>query len=425
MTSYLSPDGGMGTKQSHHSVQIHKLPKLQNSLRLPTSFDPFLLFRFDFYYFVSISVVFAEQHAQLAAMERTPPTPRDPNQTEEALEALVRADPTIPYRKCLWPVFDFLYTQKLQRVLGIDPRTILAAYGGLGALLLGLPKQPKLLRSGLFAAGLLPLLGTATLVGLGARMVCTKRKPALRTSQDTLLERIREGRAKREPGFDVYYPASGRSSSNRVGMIFFPGALVNHTGYSEIAAGLSDKGILVVVLSLEPVRFVLDLETNRQLARAAIASLLPDWPMDEWVLAGHSAGGITALNTGVEIDDHPLDPAFCNRLVVCGVGMETNHGSLRTTQKPFEVLLVNGTEDGLVNRHIPGSEAHDRFVNYLLPPPEDEHSELGSTRFVSIEGGNHCQFADYPLSPPDGEAKVSSHDQKRIFVDKTAEFLLG
>ena len=48
----------------------------------------------------------------------------------------------------------------------------------------------------------------------------------------------------------MYLPAEYK----QVGLLFLPGFMVPHSAYSEVAAMISDSGIVVVVLSMEPLR---------------------------------------------------------------------------------------------------------------------------------------------------------------------------
>eukprot|EP00584_Thalassiosira_punctigera_P014530 CAMPEP_0172572422 /NCGR_PEP_ID=MMETSP1067-20121228/135052_1 /TAXON_ID=265564 ORGANISM="Thalassiosira punctigera, Strain Tpunct2005C2" /NCGR_SAMPLE_ID=MMETSP1067 /ASSEMBLY_ACC=CAM_ASM_000444 /LENGTH=261 /DNA_ID=CAMNT_0013364959 /DNA_START=246 /DNA_END=1034 /DNA_ORIENTATION=+ len=260
-------------------------------------------------------------------------------------------------------------------------------------------------------------------------MFANKRQPAFISAQDLLLGRISNGRAQRKKEHDVYLPPPSTAPMKPlVGLVFFPGALVNHTAYASIAAALSDKGILVVVISLEPTRFVADIEINRQKAKEAIHDVVRanHVVVDEWVLAGHSAGAMTALNLAVENEEKVID-ASISKAVVCGVGRnETGEkgATLRSNSTPFQVLVMNGTEDGILK--FVTKQQHEDFVN-LLPPSQDDGNNdgcVGRTKFVTIDGGNHAQFGDYGPSSMDGTASISSQEQQRIFVEATADFLL-
>jgi len=48
----------------------------------------------------------------------------------------------------------------------------------------------------------------------------------------------------------------------------------------------------------------------------------------------------------------------------------------------------------------------------------------GTTKFGTIEGGNHAEFGDYGTQRKDGEAMISRVDQQNYFAETTAKFLL-
>jgi hypothetical protein len=338
---------------------------------------------------------------------------------DDGLEDLVRSDPSIAYSQCVWPVFDFFWNSKLNRV--IHPLGLAAIYLGIGALWY-LLEGLTLARTVVLVVGALPVLGSALFLVMGILMISKNRQPAFRSAQDVLLERIRSGRAKRKPdAYDVYFPVPSSDTTNTVGMLFYPGALVNHTAYAPMAAALSDKGILVVVLSLEPIRFIADLETNQQLAKQAMSDLASSG-VDEWVLAGHSAGAMTALNIANAAEANPNPNPSFGRVVACGIaefGLAKVAYKLRNS--PVKVLLLNATEDGVIEQSSP--KAKEEFLTKFLPPPDKGSAKGGRTTCVTIEGGNHAGFAHYGPQSMDGVRTISLEDQQRQLVDYTSEFL--
>ena len=347
----------------------------------------------------------------------------NPSAMSMSIEDSVRSEPGVAFSQCIGPVLDFSWNHLLQRL--IDTRKLVAYYVGLAAFYFGLADDLRFWKTAIIMIGILPFLVFFLLLSVVINKFVRHRHPALSTAQDLLLERIQCGRAKRTSTCDIYFPASTKTSKS-IGLLFYPGALVNHTAYSSIAASLSDEGILVVVLSLEPVRFVCNLSTAREMTLQALKAVPTEWDTKEWVLAGHSAGATLALNLAVENDAHPINTRI-SKVVVCGAGRNEigSGGSLRGNATPFRALVVNGSEDNLVKSV--GEKDHNEFVNHLLPPNEDQEGDesLGSTRFVTIEGGNHSQFADYPGSFMDGVASIPANQQQRLFVETTCKFLLS
>ena len=256
---------------------------------------------------------------------------------KQSFEDLVKHDPPLPIHKGVIPVVSFLWNAKICKA--IHPLKLLAVYGGMGALYKSLPKDQKWARGGLMTLGMLPILGFSLFTTAAVLMFSKNRKASFESAQTLLLERLKSKRAiRKQDKYDVFLPVQ----EAKIGVIFFPGALVSHTAYAGIAAALSDKGILVVVLSLEPVRFIADTETNRKIAQNALKDLS---------------------------DNHDL-------------------------------------------KHVSVKEK-EAFENQL---PED-------TKFVSVEGGNHAQFAHYGPQSMDGEATISMEEQQKNLVETTASFL--
>ncbi|NBP76856.1 MAG: alpha/beta hydrolase, partial [Proteobacteria bacterium] len=71
-------------------------------------------------------------------------------------------------------------------------------------------------------------------------------------------------------------------------------------------------------------------------------------------------------------------------------------------------LSISGTLDGNVT---PAKIIAGRL---LLPV---------STRYISIEGGNHNQFGSYRFQANDGTPTISRTEQQRQVVDATVAFL--
>jgi len=355
------------------------------------------------------------------------------------VEELVRSDPSISYSICIWPVLQFFWTNQICKK--IHPLFLLAIY--IGIITIWYSTSSLLVRRVFFLVGTLPILGSILFMGLCIYMFKHFRKKPFPEAQDILLERILDGRAGRNNNaYDVFLPppnikqqrqesplCGNKENDNnhkQVGLIFFPGALVNHTSYAPIAAALSDRGILVAVLSLEPLRIIADMETNRKLALEAMKEIeRTNIGVEEWVLAGHSAGGMTALNLAAAADDDL--PLHIHKLVVCGVGSNEMIGrGQNLCDKPIDIMIINGTEDGIIKSLTDTQK--EEFCNFL-PPEEDGNGNnnknlIGRTTRVNIEGGNHSGFAHYEGQLMDGNRTISREEQQRIFVETMADFVL-
>lgn len=213
-----------------------------------------------------------------------------------------------------------------------------------------------------------------------------------------LRARIRGGRAARTAsGSDVFYPPPGRS--RRIGVLFFPGALVHHSVYAPVASRLSDRGITVVVASLEPSRFVADVAANRRRARRALAECGAEVDVDEWVLAGHSAGARTAFHLAASA--RAPGAVFAAKVVLCGIGPVEFGTGPTLRDAPCEVLVINASRDGVIA------------------------SANAEGRRAFRAGRNHGGFADYGRQFMDGNHTISLEEQHRRVVRETAGFLLN
>jgi len=263
----------------------------------------------------------------------------------------------------------------------------------------------------------LPMIGTVLFLVSGMRMFVNKRYSAFKSAEDLLLERIQAGRAERKKdAYDLFLPPDCTAGKRRAkfGILFYPGALVSHTSYTHIASELSDRGIVVVVLSLEPTRFVANLDVNMKMALESMHDIgfMGNVIVDEWVLAGHSAGAMTAMNLATQMKR-------ITKVVLCGVGMNMmgNGKSLRDTS--VQVLVVNGSEDSIVNGV--SKKQKEALLNFL--PPTNSNSSKGKTTYITIEGGNHDGFGHYGPQKAGGIRTIPLEEQQRIFVEKIVDFL--
>jgi len=336
---------------------------------------------------------------------------------DDSLEYLVRSEPIITYSQSVLPVFSFFWNGIIFRK--IHPLALPFLYIAAGVVLYTFQLN-RMVRVFVLVACALPIIGCALFLVSGTYMFVNSRHPAFKSAQDILLNRIETKRAQRKKGaYDLFLPPPNITGKKKtkVGMIVFPGALVNHTSYAPIASELSDLGILVVVLSLEPTRFVADIEANKKMALEAMYDVLSmsDVIVDEWVLAGHSAGAKTAINLVTE-----MKPDI-SKLLLFGVGGNelSNGKTLRDTS--VQALVINGSEDNLVN----GISEKERETFRMSLPPTDISGSKGKTTFITIEGGNHAGFGHYGPQKLDGIRTIPLEEQQRIFVENSVDFLLA
>ncbi|KAL3778172.1 hypothetical protein ACHAWO_000545 [Cyclotella atomus] len=263
------------------------------------------------------------------------------------------------------------------------------------------------------------------------------RHDAFKSAKNMLVDLITNKRAKRLETCDVYYPVT-KERKAKVGLVFYPGALVDRTAYAPIAARLAEAGIFVVVANLEPFRLVCSLKTynsKEKVMRMISDSLLLGaedgsglWEVENWAIGGHSMGGSLAIASCVNEMSSTL-----KKVVLWGVGSYPHQlmhpcKPLRDVTSDVDVLLVNGSNDAVINA-FGGKPAWDD-MEAKLPPRADGSVKPGQgcTIYKTIQGGNHSGCAHYgPQMYPvrDGDRSITLEQQQEHTAKLSVDFLLG
>lgn len=268
------------------------------------------------------------------------------------------------------------------------------------------------------------------------------RVEALPTAVFAREDYMRQGRLTEHRRYDVFWPPKTVQTGQPVAsdqplvqppeihqaILFLPGYGISHLAYSEVACRLSDAGLAVVVPSMEPLRIAhrhlgADLSSMRRIMKRVQGR-----KRYKWHLMGHSAGAFGAMFLYDEFhrtlinDNDAKDNILLGKLVLWGcaavVEMSTNLSHLEAGVRDHDdtsILLVQGTDDYIVNLMKGNQEAFDR----QFP------SRLTSTHW--IQGGSHHGFASYqPTWPksPENESAIPYSDQQDQACDKTLQFLL-
>ncbi|MFP4509420.1 MAG: alpha/beta hydrolase [Spirochaetaceae bacterium] len=189
----------------------------------------------------------------------------------------------------------------------------------------------------------------------------------------------------------------GPARSPRVGIVFYPGGLVDHRSYAALAQKLAGEGykVAIVPAPLNLMVFASDRAT-------AVFERFPD--VEHWVLAGHSLGAAMATRFAYQ---HPeLVEAGQLRALVLLAGYPVEDWNLRAFELP--VLSIAAGNDTVFDRQA-YVESRD-----LLPP---------GTIFETIDGGNHAGFGDYGPQSGDGVATISPEEQQQQSVEHIVSFL--
>lgn len=177
-----------------------------------------------------------------------------------------------------------------------------------------------------------------------------------------------------------------------VGIIFYPGGLVEPSAYAPVMRRIAKKGYLAVITPMPLNLCILNID--------AADSVFSEYPhVKTWVLAGHSLGGASAGIYAAEnsekiegiifMDSYPPKSSDLSLLKI-------------------KALSIYGTREG-----IPNTPDFDVMRSYM---PENTH-------FAPIEGASHAQFGDYGPQKGDVEPKISAEKQFEIVTDLILSFL--
>lgn len=267
------------------------------------------------------------------------------------------------------------------------------------------------------------------------------RHDAFNSARNMLIELISNKRAKRLDTCDVYYPTTTATSERKakIGLVFYPGALVDRTAYAPIAFKMAQAGIFVVVANLEPFRLVPSLKsynTKEKVMRMISDSLLLGaedgtglWEVEHWAIGGHSMGASLAIASCVNEMSSTL-----KKIVLWGIGSYPSPlmypcKPLREVTSDVDVLVINGSNDTIIGA-FGGKSAREEMETKLPPPATigDTKPGQGRTFYKTIEGGNHSGCAHYgPQVYPvrDGARTITMEEQQEKTGSLTADFLLG
>lgn len=169
-------------------------------------------------------------------------------------------------------------------------------------------------------------------------------------------------------------------------MVFYPGAKVDSAAYAPMLSHLAARGIDVFLVRM-PMHLAF-------LNPDAAAELMAAYDYPQWILAGHSLGGVTA---GRFAASHPEK--------VQGLVLLAAYPTQDIPQS-MKLLSIYGTNDARMNkRAYAASKTHW---------PQD-------ARELVLQGGNHAQFGYYGMQKYDGVATLSAPDQQQQTVDAIIE----
>lgn len=242
------------------------------------------------------------------------------------------------------------------------------------------------------------------------------RQEAFKSAINNFQNRVNSARAKRNPIYDVYFPPNV-SIGDQVGkaVIFFPDLLVDKTAYATIIGNLSDAGILVAVVNLEPLRLSgtgsngLSPTTTVLKIGFEINKLL-GIQVEEWILMSHGEGACAVTNVILE------SPAAAGRTMLrkprCVLWSPTMflHDLSKTNAS---VLVVTAVDSQGIN----GNE-----TNILRRLPKE------GTSVHNVLHGDHSGFAHYGPATFRQDRRIRKKaldDLQKEVQEVTADFILS
>jgi len=187
-------------------------------------------------------------------------------------------------------------------------------------------------------------------------------------------------------------------TSASIGIVFFPGGLVESEAYAPLLHELAASGYPSVLIDL-PRRGAFGGADSAEVFIRAHAAMRESKTVTTWVVAGHSLGGAVAArfaqSGGPEVGG----------LVLLGTSHPRDFDLSGLT---IPVTKVLGTHDWIAS--IERSERN----RHLLP----EH-----TRWAILDGANHSQFGHYGFQPGDRFAAISRERQQTLVMTEMKKAL--
>ncbi|EMA63800.1 alpha/beta hydrolase [Halorubrum kocurii] len=206
---------------------------------------------------------------------------------------------------------------------------------------------------------------------------------AVESSSEVTVERLDGATAVR----------SGPVTAETTGLVYYPGARVNHESYVPTAAeAVAGRDVAVVIVDM-PLNLAVLGPNRADDAREAFPAI------ESWAVGGHSLGGAMACRYAAanadELDGLVLHASYCDRDV---------------SESGLRVLSVQGAADGVIDAE---RELESRGN---LPP---------DARLVELDGVNHAGFGAY--GPQRGDRSVSTDPaaMRERVGDATGAWLAG
>lgn len=186
-----------------------------------------------------------------------------------------------------------------------------------------------------------------------------------------------------------------------VGMIFYPGGMVEPRAYLPMAHTIAQQGYPVIIVKL-PFRTA-PLAEQEAAVHTLVRQTIKDHIIQKWVIGGHSRGGALASRFARQF------PRDVDALVLLGT-THPKEAMWSLANLTIPVTKIYGTEDGIADQET-------IVANRNLLPAE--------STLIPIPGGNHSQFGYYGHQLGDGRATISRETQQNAVVAALVSVLEG
>ena len=184
------------------------------------------------------------------------------------------------------------------------------------------------------------------------------------------------------------------ASSQPVGLIFFPGGMVQPEAYAPMSRTIAEQGYSVFIVKL-PLGSAPLKSQEADVINQALEIISSNESIQHWFVGGHSRGAAIASRFAY------AHGASFDGLILIGTS-HPKEQAFDLSSTTLTVTKIYATNDGLASP----DEVKD---NALYLP--------ANTTWVLIEGGNHSQFGYFGKLLFDNPATISREQQQELTID--------
>jgi len=184
------------------------------------------------------------------------------------------------------------------------------------------------------------------------------------------------------------------ASSQPVGLIFFPGGMVQPEAYAPMSRTLAEQDYNVFIVKL-PFGSAPLKSQETDVMNQALEIMSSNESIQYWVVGGHSRGAAIASRFAYKYGD-----SF-DGLILIGTS-HPKEQAFDLSNSTLSVTKIYATHDGLASM--------DEVEANAIYLPND-------TTWVLIDGGNHSQFSYTGKLLGDSAATISQEEQQKLTID--------